>query len=85
MKDQYIPDAKSTIFNIWMEKNLYGWAMIQKLPVHGFAWKKVNDFTPEKIDKLVKECKKGYNLQVDVEYPKELHKNYNEQLFLAEE
>ena len=28
--------------------------MIQKMLSHGFAWETVNDFTPEKIDKLVK-------------------------------
>ena len=27
-------------------------------------------FTPEKIDELVKKDKKGYLLEVDVEYPK---------------
>ena len=58
--------------------------MIQKLPTHGFSWEKVEDFTPEKIDKLVKKDKKGYILKVDVEYPKGLHKNHNELPFLAE-
>ena len=28
--------------------NLYGWAMINNLPTHGFLWKKVEEFTPEK-------------------------------------
>ena len=58
--------------------------MIQKLPTHGFLWKKAEDFTPERIDKLVKKDMKGYLLQVDVEYPKELHENHNELPFLAE-
>ena len=48
-----------------------------------FHWEKV-DITPEKIDKLVKKDKKAYILEVDVEYPKELHKNHNELPFLAE-
>ena len=34
--------------------------MIKKLPTHGFPWeKKVGDFTPEKIDKLVKKTING--------------------------
>ena len=33
------------------------------------------DFTSEKIDKLVKKDKRGYLLEVDVEYPKELHES----------
>ena len=34
----------------------------QHMGLHG---KKANDFTPEKIDKLVKKDKKGYNWEVD--------------------
>ena len=52
--------------------------MVQNLPTHGFLWVKAEDFTPEKIDQLVKKGKRGYLLEVDVEYPKELHENHNE-------
>ena len=58
--------------------------MINNLPTHGFLWKKVDDFTPEKIDKLVKKDNRGYILEVDVKYPKDLHENHNELLFLVE-
>ena len=58
--------------------------MIQKLPTHGFLWKEAENFTPEKIDELVKKDKRGYLLEIDVEYPKELHEKHNELLFLAE-
>ena len=44
--------------------------MVQNLPTHRFLWNKVEDFTPEKIDELVKKYKRGYLLEVDVEYPK---------------
>ena len=63
---------------------LYGWAMVQNLPTHEFKWKDAEDFTPEKIDKLVKKDKRGYILKDDVEYPKELHENHNELPFLTE-
>ena len=33
------------------------------------------NFTPEKIDELVKKDKRGYLLEVDLEYRKELHEN----------
>ena len=36
---------------MWMQNNLYGWAMINKLPTHGFKWKNGEDFTPEKMNK----------------------------------
>ena len=58
--------------------------MIKNLPTHGFKLKKGVDYTPEKIDKLVKKDKRGYILEVDVEYLKELHENHNELPFLAE-
>ena len=41
--------------------------MVQNLPTHELLWKKkAEDFTPEKIDKLVKKDKRGYFLEVDV-------------------
>ena len=64
--------------------NLYGWAMFQNLPTHGFLWKEAKDLIPEKIDELVKKDKRGYRLEIDVEYPKELYKNHNELPFLVE-
>ena len=58
--------------------------MVQNLPTHGFKWKKAEDLTPEEIDELVKKDEKGYLLQVDVKYPKELQENHNELSFLME-
>ena len=58
--------------------------MAQNLPTHRFLWKKAEDFTSEKIDELVKKDKRGYLLEVDVGYIRELHKNHNELPFLAE-
>ena len=57
--------------------------MIKNLLTHGFKWKKGEDFTTEKIDQLVKKDKRGYLLEVDVKYSKELHHNHNELPFLA--
>ena len=64
--------------------NLYGWTMVQNLLIHSFKWENGEDFTPEKIDKLVKKDKRGYLLEVYVEYPKELHENHSGLSFLAE-
>ena len=36
------------------------------------------NFTPEKIDELVKKEKGGHLSEVDVKYPEELHENHNE-------
>ena len=79
MKDLHNPNEKSTYLQYVNVNNKYGWA------THGFLWKRAENFTPEKkIDELVKKEKRGYFLEVDVEYPKELHENHNELLFLAE-
>ena len=84
IKDVYNLDELSIYLQYVDANNLYGWAMIKNLPTHGFKWKKGEDFTPGKIDKLVKKEKRGYILEVDVEYPKELHENHNELPFLVE-
>ena len=70
MKDQCNPDETRTYLQYLDVNNLYGWAMIQKLPTHGFAREKVDDFTPEKIYQLVKKDKQGYILQVNAEFQK---------------
>ena len=84
MKYLYNPNEDSIYLQYVDANNLYGWAMINNLPTHGFKWKNGEDFTPEKIDELVKKDKRGYLLEVDVEYPKEPHENHNELPFLVE-
>ena len=55
--------------------NLYGWAMMQYLPTGGFEWVDVTerenweDFILQQHD----EQEEGYMLEVDLEYPLELH------------
>ena len=40
MKDLYNPDEESIYLQYFDANNLYGWAMVQHLPTHGFLWKK---------------------------------------------
>ena len=54
MKGLYNPDELGIYLQYVDANNLYGWAIINNLPTHGFKWKKAEDFTPEKIDELVK-------------------------------
>ena len=54
--------------------NLYGWAMSQKSPVNGFKWKKnMLKFNEDFIKNYNEDSDKGYILEVDVEYPKNLN------------
>ena len=61
--------------------NLFGVAMCDVLPTHGFRWVENSD----EIDVLGYEGgEDGYVLEVDVEYPKRLHNQHNELPFLPE-
>ena len=57
--------------------NLYGWAMTQKLPTHGFKWV---DYDKTKVLELLekRDTNKGYIFEVDLEYPKKLWKSHND-------
>ena len=55
--------------------------MSQPLPIGGFHWV---DIKPDKISKLAKHKSKGYLLEVDVRYPKELHDSHNDLPFMCE-
>ena len=62
----YNSDKASTFLQYLNASNLYGWAMVLKLSTHGFKWiEKVEEFTPQRIAKLVKKDNKGYILEVD--------------------
>ena len=61
--------------------NFYGWVMSQKLPVTGFKWvKKLSRFE----ECFIKNSDKGYILEVDVEYPKNLFNLHKNLPFLTE-
>ncbi|CAL1278657.1 unnamed protein product [Larinioides sclopetarius] len=53
--------------------NLYGWAMSQYLPYGLFKWIKPKEIKIENILDCPDNSKKGYILEVDLKYPKELH------------
>ena len=58
--------------------NLYGWAMSQYLPTGGFRWiteKQINNINLAQYDE---DSNKGLILEVDLEYPKELHDLHND-------
>ena len=65
--------------------NLYGWAMSQKLPVNGFEWvEDLSQFKEDFIKNYDENSDKGYFLEVDVEYPKNLFSLHSDLPFLPE-
>ena len=80
MGPKFNPNEKVNYLQYLNANNLYGWAMSQALPTGGFIWTKVK---PEEISKLAKLKNKGYLLEVDVKYPKELHDSHNDLPFMC--
>ena len=61
----------STFITYLDMNNLYGWAMSEYLPYGGFKWlKNVDEFDVMSINE---KSSIGYFLEVDLEYPDELH------------
>ena len=60
-------------------------AVSQKLPVSGFKWKtNMSIFDEEFITNYDENSDKGYILEVDVEYPKNLHDLHSDLPFSPE-
>ena len=84
MKD-YDKNKESSYLQYWDVNNLYGWTMLQKLPVNNFEWiTDTSQFNEDFIKIYNKESDEGYFFEVDVQYPKKLHELYNDLQFLPE-
>ena len=81
MGDKFNPNEDTTYLQYLDANNLYGWAMSQPLPTGGFRWV---DIEPNEISELATRTDKGYILEVDVSYPKELHNPHNKLPFMCE-
>ena len=79
---------KVSLFLLYLDaNNLYGWVMSQKLPVDNFKWIEIDDllkFDENFIKNYDENSDKGYTLEVDIEYPKNLHKLHSDLPFLPE-
>ena len=58
--------------------NLYGWAMTQYLPCSDFKWMSKNNINKCNHDLVKENSQYGYILEVDLEYPNELHDYHND-------
>ena len=79
----YNKNIESSYIQYLDAKNLYGWAMSQKLPKNIFKWVEDTSTINEEFIKIYNENSyKVYILEVDVKYPKKLHDLHNDLLFL---
>ena len=74
--NDYDPKKPSTFITYLDMNNLYGWRMSEYLPYEGLKWlKKIDKFD---IMSINDKNPIGYILEVDLEYPDELHKLHND-------
>ena len=64
--------------------NLYGWAMSQYLPTGGFKWLTEKQINKLNLAQYNEDSNKGLLIEVDLEYPKELHDLHNDYPVAAE-
>ena len=73
--NDYNPEEPSTSITYLDKNNLHGWALSEYLPYEKFEWVK----NVEELDvmSINKKTDVGYFLEVDLEYPNELHDLHN--------
>ena len=75
---EYDEKAPSKYIMYLDANNLYGWAMSKYLPTGGFKWLTEKQIEGLNLTKYKEDSKKGLILEVDLEYPKELHDLHND-------
>ena len=80
--NKYVPGHDSEIPSnhlIYLDaNNLYGWAMSQPLPTHGFRWLTEEEIRTLDATSTPEDADRGCILEVDLEYPEELHDEHND-------
>ena len=72
-------EASKNVSILYLDmNNLYGCAMSQYLPISNFKLVKNIHKIEEKLMNIKNNCSDGYVLEVDLEYPQELHDIHND-------
>ena len=79
---EYNPDKPSSYIMYQDANNLYGYAMVQHLPVSEFQWV----MNPQDVDVMLiaDDAERGYIFEVDLEYPAHLHDLHSDYPLAAE-
>ena len=86
--NKYKPNYNSKVLSTYLmyvdANNLYGWTMAKKLPINNFKWcDALEMFTSDFIKNYEEDSDRGYLLEVDIGYPKELHESHRDLPFLS--
>ena len=74
--NDYDSNKPSTYITYLDKSNLYGWTMSEYLPYGEFKWlENVDEFD---VNSIIEKSEIGYFLEVDLEYPDELHELHKE-------
>ncbi|XP_046347918.2 uncharacterized protein LOC125381613 isoform X2 [Haliotis rufescens] len=75
---EYNPSDPNSYLIYLDANNLYGWAMSQALPECDFHWVADDDLEQLNIKDVASDSDIGYILEVDLEYPQQLHDSHND-------
>ena len=75
---EYDEKASSKYIMYLDAKNLYGWAMSQYLPTGRFRWMTQKQIDKINLAKYKEDSNKGLILEVDLDYPEDLHDFHND-------
>lgn len=82
--DTYDKSKKSTFIMYVDCNNLYGFVMMQHLPISGYQTIENCQFTAEDILKMADDASEGYIFEVDLEYPEHCHDLHSDYPFCSE-
>ncbi|KAK3731607.1 hypothetical protein QZH41_004847 [Actinostola sp. cb2023] len=78
----YVPDYDPTQdknYIMYLDaNNLYGWATSQPLPTHDFVWLSEYEVADFDVMEVADDSEDGFILEVDLEYPQELHDQHSD-------
>ena len=76
--ENYNPQDISKFIMYYDINNLYGHAMIQNLPTGDFRWLEREEINAFDLENMSDDNVKGYFLEVDLNYPVDLHNQHND-------
>lgn len=78
-------ESKISSYIVYLDaNNLYGWSMMQNLPLDGFKWASPDHFNVNTISTIPEDSAIGYMFEVDLDYPHNLHDYHKDYPLCAE-